>query len=328
MEKGYYNFNKLGIRQRIDAKTSFIVTSNPMGGNWQDPDKISKSDIPLKAQIIDRIDLFFVFKEPKTSDEIDRFKEQKARLRKMHFKPCSVNKATGEIKYLEQDFPFLRYYLYYIRTQSRFQQIEFEEPYLMDRLEDLWAEIKKTSPDQMTSRGFESIYRIAEAFARLILKTVIDAEVVEQTVEFIRAMYSTYGTDIAEPSDYRTISWLEIAKAVKDHTLNIFWPEGQQQEDGNQLEELEELEELKHITFNAAAEIAMSKNHIVRIYLGENFRSGNNKPVRHLKEMFREEREYDGGRIKDVSKDKHAELKLTWVANSVVTCTTQKVGKN
>jgi DNA replicative helicase MCM subunit Mcm2 (Cdc46/Mcm family) len=105
MEKGYYNFNKMGIRQRIDAKTSFIVTSNPMGGNWQDPERISKSDIPLKAQIIDRIDLFFVFREPKSDEEIDRFKEQKAKLRRMRFKSCSINKATGETKYLEQDFP-------------------------------------------------------------------------------------------------------------------------------------------------------------------------------------------------------------------------------
>ena len=143
MEKGYFNFNKLGIRQRIDAKTSFVMTSNPIGGVWQNPDNISKSDIPLKAQIIDRIDLFFGFREPKTHEEIDAFKEHRKKLRKKHFKPYSINKNTGERKYLEQDFPFLRYYLYYIRTQSRFQHIEFEEPYLMDRLADLWGEIKK-----------------------------------------------------------------------------------------------------------------------------------------------------------------------------------------
>ena len=104
-----------------------------MGGDWQNPDRISKSDIPLKAQIIDRIDLFFVFREPNTPEEIDAFKEQRKKLRQKHFKPYSINKTTGERKYLEQDFPFLRYYLYNIRTQSRFRQIEFEEPYLRDK---------------------------------------------------------------------------------------------------------------------------------------------------------------------------------------------------
>jgi DNA replicative helicase MCM subunit Mcm2 (Cdc46/Mcm family) len=105
----------------------------------------------------------------------------------------------------------------------------------------------------MTSRGFESTYRIAEAFARLMLKTVVDSEVVNQTIDFISDMYRTYGSDIAETPDYRTISWLEISKVVKDHTLNVFWTEGQDQQ-GNQLEEL------KYITFNAAAEEAASKN--------------------------------------------------------------------
>ena len=67
MEKGLFHFNKMGIRQRIEAKISFIVTSNPMGGKWGNENSISKSDIPLKAQIIDRIDLFFVFREPSTT---------------------------------------------------------------------------------------------------------------------------------------------------------------------------------------------------------------------------------------------------------------------
>ncbi len=303
MEKGYFNFNKLGIRQRIDARTSFVVTSNPIGGVWQNPDNISKSDIPLKAQIIDRIDLFFVFREPKTVEEINAFIEQRKKLRKKHFKPCSINKNTGERKYLEQDFPFLRYYLHYIRTQSRFQHIEFEEPYLMDRLADLWGEIKKIAPDQMTSRGFESIYRTAEAFARLMLKNVIDYEVVEQTIKFVTGMYSKYGAQIAEPPDYRTVSYLEIAKVVKNHALNMFWTD----EQNNQLEELTE------VTFNAACEEAASKSEIVHNYLGNDFRSSTNKAARHLRDMFREERRFEDGRIIVISKDKHAELKLRWV---------------
>ena len=118
-------------------------------------------------------------------------------------------------------------------------------------------------------------------------------------------MYRSYGSEIAETPNYRDLSYFEIAKVVKDRALNVFWKEG----------ENPELDELKYITWNEAAEEAASKNESVRLYLGKNFRDSNSKPARHLKELFREQRAYDGGRIKDVSKDKYAELKLTWIAN-------------
>jgi DNA replicative helicase MCM subunit Mcm2 (Cdc46/Mcm family) len=306
MEKGYLNFNKMGIRQRIDAKTSFILTSNQVGGNWQNPDRISKGEVPIMAQIIDRIDLFFPFRESKTPEEIDAFMKHRKKLRKKHFKPCSINKITGERAYLEQDFLFLRYYIYYIRTQSKFQQIEFEDPYLSDRLADLWGEIKKAVPDQMTSRGFESIYRIAEAFARLMLKNVIDAEVVEQTIKFVSNMYRKYGAEIVETPDYRSYAYLAIAKEIKVHSQNLLWAQSQG---------AIQSEELDDITFNEALDRA-SKDPKVRHYVGDDFRSSNNRAVRRLREIFREEREFEGGKIIDVSKDKHSEHKLRWVPDA------------
>ena len=154
----------------------------------------------------------------------------------------------------------------------------------------------------MTSRGFDSIYRIAEAFARLMLKDTIDSEVVEEVFKFETDMYKKYGAEIAETPDDRTISYLEIAKVIKDHSVNVFWT-------GEYDNQLEELNELKDITFNATAEEARTKNERVRLYMGDNFRSSINKPARHLRDIFREERAYGEGRIKIVSKDKHAELK-------------------
>jgi DNA replicative helicase MCM subunit Mcm2 (Cdc46/Mcm family) len=159
----------------------------------------------------------------------------------------------------------------------------------------------------MTSRGFESIYRIAEAFARLMLKNVIDVEVVEQTINFVSAMYSDYGAEIAEIPDYRTYVYLGIAKVVKEHSQNILWVQEQ---------DVIGSDELDDITFNEAAEIFASKDQKGRHYLRNNFRSSNNRAARHLREMFREERVYEGGRIKVVSTDKHAELKLTWAPNA------------
>jgi hypothetical protein len=134
-------------------------------------------------------------------------------------------------------------------------------------------------------------------------KDVIDLEVVEWTIKFVIEMYRRYGAQIAETPDYRTITYLEIAKIVKAHAKNIFWTD----EQDNQLEDLTE------IAFTAACEEAASKNEVVRNYLGDDFRSSSNKAARHLRDMFREERRYEHGRIKVVSSNKHAEFKLRWV---------------
>ena len=158
----------------------------------------------------------------------------------------------------------------------------------------------------MTSRGFESTYRIAEAFARLMLKNIIDGEVVEQTIKFLTDMYRKYGAEIAETPDYCNYAYLAIAKEVKEHGQNLLWAQSQ----GAIMPE-----ELEDTTFNEALECA-SKNPKVRHYVGDDFRSSHNRAVRRLREIFREDREFEGGKIIDVSKDKHSEHKLRWVPDS------------
>ena len=69
MELGYFDFNKMRIRQCLKSETGFIVTSNPMTSDFQNSDKLSLNEIPLKGQLIDRLDLVFVFRKPQTPQE-------------------------------------------------------------------------------------------------------------------------------------------------------------------------------------------------------------------------------------------------------------------
>jgi hypothetical protein len=121
-------------------------------------------------------------------------------------------------------------------------------------------------------------------------------------------MYRNYGVEIAETHDYRTCAYLSIAKEVKVHSQNLLWAQSQ----GTIVPE-----ELEDITFNEALEHA-SKNPEVRHYVGNDFRSSHNRSVRRLREIFRESREFEGGKLVDVSKDKHAEHKLRWVPDDSV----------
>lgn len=59
----------MGIRQRLESETGFIVTSNPMTSDFRNSDKLSLNEIPLKGQLIDRLDLVFVFRKPQTPEE-------------------------------------------------------------------------------------------------------------------------------------------------------------------------------------------------------------------------------------------------------------------
>lgn len=292
MEKGYFDFNKLGIRQRIEAKPSFVVTANPMTGDWQNSEKISQHEIPLKGQLLDRLDFLFVLRKPRTPQESEDYANNMLKLSRKHFK---------------LDFLFLRKYIYYIRSNPEFLEIDFKEPYCAVRLKDFWINLLSANPEAIGNRSFESIFRTAKTFARLMLKNTVDFEVVDQTIKFIGSMFETHGTQIAPTVDYRILAYLGICKAVKEHSQNLYW--AQQNYDGGI--------QLSDITFNQAAEIAAQKNTDIRQYLGENFRSNNNRAARQLREMFREwqERDCDGGKIKVLSTDKHTELRLRWVAN-------------
>lgn len=119
-------------------------------------------------------------------------------------------------------------------------------------------------------------------------------------------MYRKYGAEIVEPPDYLTSTYLAMAKEVKDHGQNLLWAQSQ----GAIMPE-----ELQDITFNEALERA-PKNPKVRHCVGDDFRSSHNRSVRRLREIFREEREFEGGKIVDGSKDKHSEHKLRWVPGS------------
>jgi DNA replicative helicase MCM subunit Mcm2 (Cdc46/Mcm family) len=146
-----------------------------------------------------------------------------------------------------------------------------------------------------TNRTFDSIFRITGAFARLKLKNIIDTETANEAIKFIREMYLQYGQPIADIVDPKSTAYLGIAKIVKDCSLGVL-TNGQ----GHDIE------------FTEAARIACQKNEKIKDYLGDNFRSNSNKRAKNLRVMFREEREYDYGRIMVVSSDCN-ELRLRWI---------------
>lgn len=258
MENGCFDFNKLGIRQRIEAKPSFIVTANPMIGDWQNSQKVFQDEIPLKAQLLDRLDFSFIFRKPRDAKEIHDYANNKFKLSKKHF---------------NLDYLFLRKYISYIRNDSEFLEIDFSEPYEAERLKDFWINLISANAQALGNRSFETVFRTAKAITRLMLKKTVDSEVVDGTIKFLTNMYDKHGAQITPTIDYRIIAYLGICKVVKDHSQNLCW--AQQNLEGAETQ-------LNDITFSQAAEIAKIKNEKIRHYLGENFRSSNNRAATTL----------------------------------------------
>ncbi len=293
MQNGYFDFNKMGIKQRITAHTSFITTANPSGGKWKDSRSISLGEVLIKEQLWDRQDFFAIFKDDETDEQRDEFSKRKIQLSKIRIRP---------------GYQLVQKCIHHIHNSPELQETRFSDPDEVERLRIFWNTVAKTYRDIMGNRSFETVFRTASAFARLMLKTSVDFEVVDVTIEFLTKMYQQLGELIVGNVDPRATTYNIICSVIKKYSQDQCWaqknkPEGVQ---------------FKDISFNQAAEIATGKNENVRKYLGDNFRSSNNRAARHLRKMFyeRQNEDYGGGKIKVTSKDIHAELTLKWIPNS------------
>ena len=59
METGFFDFNKMGIHQRLELQARFVINSNTISGKWKDMNSISVDEISLKGQLIDGLGIYF-----------------------------------------------------------------------------------------------------------------------------------------------------------------------------------------------------------------------------------------------------------------------------
>ena len=301
MNKGYCDFNKLGIRKRIFAKTNVIVGANPTTINWQHPDRIDKSELPVKLTLIDRLDFMHIFRDVQGEQET---------------KEWSAGMFELSQKHINTDYIFLRKYIHYIRTESRFREVEFADLELAQKLSEAWTEIKLTYPSLISKRGYESIFRTATAVARFMCKEIVDKEVIEQTIDFIREMYRAFGADVINKSmDPHDMAFIEICQVIKNFADGLEYI-------------MTEDESSFDITLNEAAQKACDKNPEIRDYFGirqndkGKLKVNSNRRLRSIHDRFEEAGptgiEYHGGKIKVVSNVAPRGLTLRWVANNDV----------
>ncbi len=188
LEQQTVSIAKAGIVARLNARTTVIAAGNPKHGRYDPTLPVSKN-IDLPPTILSRFDLVFVVQDI-PSEEFDR------RLAKhvlgIH---TDAERARGFI-----DPQLLKKYISYARRYVRPQLT----PEAAKLVEAFYTSLRKASlsPEggvsaiAITARQLEAIIRLAEAHARMALKSKASVEDVEAAIRIMMSSLARVGIDI------------------------------------------------------------------------------------------------------------------------------------
>jgi len=197
LEQQTVSIAKAGIVARLNARASVLAAGNPKYGRYDLREPISRN-IDLPPTILSRFDLIFVIQ-----DIPDRNRD---RLLARHI--LGVHVDTEKAKPII-DAQLLKKYVSYARRYIRPRLTEeakklLEEFYVTTRLAGLSTdEESRPTAIPITPRQLEALIRLAEAHAKMALKT---KATVEDAEEAIRLMYYTLR---------------KIGYDIESHTLDI-----------------------------------------------------------------------------------------------------------
>jgi DNA replicative helicase MCM subunit Mcm2 (Cdc46/Mcm family) len=246
MEHGEFPLNKHGESKMVPAQTTIIGTSNPknINASWANSAKASKDEIPLRRALIDRFDIVLIFTDEDTKESALDYASKKMQL----------NKRPSH------NYRFLQKFLHDIRCSTT--EITFtKEAEVM--VTNYFASLKVNKNLAMTNRALDILIRICQAWVRLHLTSVIDAEIVRQVQSYFSKIMLQYGEVIKAVVDPREIGCDLIGAIIK-------------QIDGP-------------VSSEEAARIACNQNQVVRDYVGPNMKLRDNNRLREIFEKVRQD---------------------------------------
>ncbi len=181
LEQQTVSIAKAGIVARLNARAAVLAAGNPKYGRYILGEPISKN-IDLPPTILSRFDLIFVIQDiPNTTRD-------KLLARHVLGVHMDVERAKPMI-----DAQLLKKYISYARRYIQPRLTEeakklLEDFYVKTRKAGVSSERGKPAPVPITPRQLEALIRLAEAHAKMALKT---KATIEDAEEAIRLMYYT-----------------------------------------------------------------------------------------------------------------------------------------
>uniref|UniRef100_A0A0R3S3G0 DNA replication licensing factor MCM2 n=1 Tax=Elaeophora elaphi TaxID=1147741 RepID=A0A0R3S3G0_9BILA len=190
MEQQSISISKAGIVTSLHARCTVIAAANPIGGRY-DPSRTFAENVDLTEPILSRFDVLCVVRDmvDPVEDErlanfvVDSHRKHHPNTKEFQEKEKSRNSQQTSVKLIPQTM--LRKYLMYARENihPKLEQLP------QDKISKFFAEIRKeslaTGSVAVTVRHVESLIRLAEAHAKMHLRSYVCNEDVDVAVRVI-----------------------------------------------------------------------------------------------------------------------------------------------
>ena len=183
MEQQRAKYNKGGHMGDSECKTTVIASCNPEAERWNDSKDII-DNLPFDASTISRFDLMIRLKHDTSENQI--------RAKMAHI---SKNKR-GDIDQVA-DPKWVQGLLNYLRKLKPIFNQEAEE-LLINRFVEFTQIEQQDGSLQIQTRQMEGIQRLCEAWAKMLFKTEIDTEIVEDVIKFYQECLCTLGMNVSK----------------------------------------------------------------------------------------------------------------------------------
>jgi replicative DNA helicase Mcm len=186
MEQHTVSVAKGGIVATLNARTAVLAAANPSLGRYE-PNRTVAENISLPVTILSRFDLIFVLRDVPNKEADGKMSRH---ILEMHRRGISPVEA-------QVDAELLRKYVSYAKSVKP----ELSEEALK-RLSDFYLAMRSASetegsPVAITARQLESLVRVAEARARVALRSTVTPEDAEAAIAIMKRSLEEVGIDLS-----------------------------------------------------------------------------------------------------------------------------------
>ncbi|KAI4789792.1 putative DNA replication licensing factor mcm4, partial [Aureobasidium sp. EXF-8845] len=191
MEQQTVSIAKAGIITTLNARTSILASANPIGSKYN-PNLPVPQNIDLPPTLLSRFDLVYL-----VLDRIDEMNDRRMakHLVGMYLDDAPENASANEILPIE----FLTSYISYARNNIQPKISEEASEALIKAyvaMRNLGADVRAAERRiTATTRQLESMIRLAEAHAKLHLRSEVTADDVNEAVRLIQSALKQSATD-------------------------------------------------------------------------------------------------------------------------------------